>query len=147
LKDNRIARILAALGIKGRSDSEMDEKEFQDAITKKDSELEELRKELSDAVMDIKKYQEKERQNFIKAIKKFGDKYSDEELEKKNLESLEEIADAVSRFAPSDEKPDKIPVAPKDDKKKLEDELDETKRIDFSNVFEDVNKEFDLKGL
>lgn len=147
LKDNRINLILTALGLKGKSDSKMDEKEFDDAIAKVNSELEESRKELSDAKEMVTKYQEKEKLNFIKAIKKFGDKYSDEELKVKTLENLEEIADAVSRFAPSDDKPDTLPVAPKDDKEKLEDELEETKRIDFSNVFEDVNKEFNLSGL
>ena len=147
LKQNRIAQILAALGIKGKSDSEMDDKEFKDAIAKKESELEEIRKELNDANSIITKFNEEKKANFITAIKKFGDKYSDEELEAEDLKSLEKIADAVSRFMPSKEKADVIPVAPKDDKKKLEDELEENKRIDFSNVFEDVNKEFNLIGL
>lgn len=147
LKTNRIAQILAVLGIKGKSDSKMDDKEFQDAITKKDSELEEIRKELSDSRDRVKKFEEKERLNYIRQIKKFGDKYSDEELNAEDLNSLEKIADAVSRFAPSTEKPTTIPVAPKDDKKGLEKELGDTKRIDFSNVFEDVNKEFNLEGI
>lgn len=145
LKENAISRILAALGSK--SDSNMNDKEFKDAITKKDSELEDLRKELSDANSKVTKFEEKERLNYIKAIKKFGDKYSDEELKDKKLPELEVIADAVLRFLPSDEKPDTIPIAPKDDKEELEKKLGDAKRIDFSNVFEDVNKEFNMTGL
>ena len=146
-KENATARILAALGIKNKSDSEMDEKEFQDAINLKDSEIEELRKELEDAATSIKEFEEKEKLNYIKVIKKFGNKYSDEELKEKNLKSLEEIADAVSRFAPSEEKPDMLPVGNKTDKKKLEDDLELGERIDPFAVYEDVNKEFNMSGL
>jgi len=125
----------------------MDDKEFHDAIAKKDLELEAIRKELSDAITQKDHVEAIVKQNFIKAIKKFGDKYSDEELKVKDLKTLEEIADAVSRFTPSDEKPDTLPVAPKDDKKELEKELGDTKRIDFSRVFDDVNKEFNMTGM
>jgi hypothetical protein len=147
LKSNAIERILAALGVKGKSDSKMDEKEFQDAIAKKDSELKDLRKELADAKAGKEKAEKIVRQNFIKAIKRFGDKYSDEELESKELKTLEEIADAVSRFAPTEEKADIIPVAPKDDKKEMEDQVGKKERVDFSHVFDDVNKEFNLEGM
>ena len=146
-KENATARILAALGIKNKSDSEMDEKEFQDAIAKKDSEVEVLKKDFADAEAKIKVFEEKERLNYIKIIKKFGDKYSDEELEKKDLKSLEDTADAVTRFAPSEKKPDVLPKGNKTDKKKLEDDLDEGERIDPFSVYEDVNKEFNLSGL
>ena len=78
-------------------------------------------------------------------MEKFGDKFSDEELEKMDLKSLEDTANAVIRFAPSDEEPTKIPVAPKDDKKELEDKLG-AERIDPTKIFEDVNKEFNLEG-
>ena len=144
LRKQIIKKILAALGIKSKSDSEMEEKEYTDAIAKKDSEIKALSSKLEDATEVIKKFEEEKRKNLISEIKKFGDKYSDEELEIKDLEILKEIADAVSRFAPSDESPDKLPVAPKDDKKKMEDELGKTERIDFSKVFEDVNKEFNM---
>ena len=146
-KENATARILAALGIKSKSDSDMEEKEFQDAIAKKDSEFEVLKKDFADAEAKIKVFEEKERLNYIKIIKKFGDKYSDEELEKKDLKSLEDTADAVTRFAPSKEKPDVLPKGNKTDKKKLEDDLDEGDRIDPFSVYEDVNKEFNLSGL
>ena len=146
-KGNAIARILAALGIKNKSDNEMDEKEFQDAIKLKESEIESLKKDFEDAQAKIKIFEEKERVNFIKVIKKFGDKYSDEELEKMNLKSLEDTAEAVVRFAPSETKTEVIPVANKGDKKEMEKELDKSERIDFSRVFEDVNKEFNMSGI
>jgi hypothetical protein len=148
-KDNAIARILAALGIEKKSDNEMDEKEFQDALKLKESEIEALKGKFDDAVTKIKEFEEKERLNFIKLIKKFGDKYSDEELEKiEDLKVLESIADAVSRFAPSNDKPDVIPVSGKPDKKKMEDELEKgVERVDFTKVFDDVNKEFNMSGL
>jgi len=147
IKENAIGRILAALGINKKSDSKMDEKEFQDAITKKESEIKDLHEKLSDAISKKEKAEEIIKRNYITAIKKFGDKYSDEELEPKTLENLKEIADAVSRFAPSTKKPDIVPIAPKDDKDKMEDNLDKAKRIDFSRVFDDVNKEFNLEGV
>ena len=146
-KGNATARILAALGIKKKSDSEMDEKEFQDAIAKKESEINTLKKEFEDAMTKIKEFEEKEKLNYIKIIKKFGDKYSDEELIKEDLKSLEKIADAVSRFAPSNEDPEVIPVVAKPNKEEMEKELDKGKRVDFSTVFDDVNKEFNMCGL
>ncbi len=147
VKGNAITRILAALGIKQKSDSEMDEKEFQDAINLKKSEIEDLKLKLEDASSKIKQFEEKERQNYIKVIKKFGDKYSDEELQKEDLQSLEKIADAVSRFAPSTKEPEVLPVAAKGDKEEMEDNLEKGKRIDFSKVFDDVKKEFNMSGL
>jgi len=146
-KENATARILAALGIKNKSDSEMDEKEFQDAIKLKESKIEDLTVKLEDAFGKIKELEKKKKLNYIKVIKKFGDKYSEDELLKEDLKSLEKIADAVSRFAPSEEAPDMIPVGNKDDKKKLEDEIGKGKRIDFSTVFDDVKEGFNMSGL
>ncbi len=147
-QENATARILAALGIKNKSDSEMEDKELQDAIKLKESELEELKVKLNDANVLIGQFEEKEKLNHIKTIKKFGDKYSEEELLKEDLKSLEKIADAVSRFAPSDAKPDVVPVANKDDKTKLEDDVKKGgKRIDFSKVFDDVKENFDMSGI
>ena len=107
-----------------------------------------LRVELSDALGKIKEFEEKERLNFIKLIKRFGDKYSDEELNKiEDLKILESIADTASRFAPSNDKPDVIPGGGKPDKKKMEDDLKKgVERIDFTKIFEDVNKEFNMIG-
>lgn len=133
-----VARILAAFDKKEKSDSNMEDKKMNDALK---SENESLREKLNDAEKRIKVFEEKERQNFIKQIKKFGDKYSDEELSQEDLKGLEKIADAVSRFAPSTKKPDVLPVEPKDDK---EDLTEKVERIDFSRVFDDVNKEFNL---
>ena len=140
---NYTARILAALGIKKKSDSEMDEKEFQDAIAKKESEIETLREDLTLADSKIKVFEEKERLNYIKIIKKFGDKYSDEELEKKDLKSLEDTADAVTRFAPSNEKTETVPMGSKTPKE----EIVKTKHIDFSRTFDYVRSEFDMGSI
>jgi len=140
-------KILAALGIKKKSDNIMDEKEIQDALDKKDSKIEELTKDLSDSKKKTEELTEIVRENYIKAIKKFGDKYSDEELKEKDLKSLIDIADAVSRFAPSTDKPDVIPVAPKDKKKKLEDEIEKGERVNPHAIFDDVKKEFNMTGL
>ena len=143
-KENATNRILAALGLKNKSDNEMDEKEFQDAIAKKDSEIETLKVDFEDAMKKIKVFEEKEKLNYIKVIKKFGDKYSDEELKEMDLKSLEDTADAVSRFAPSNEKAETIPVVGKSDKEEMKEELGTGKRIDFSQVFDDVDKEFNM---
>lgn len=147
LKSNASARILAALGIKNKSDDKMDEKEFQDAISVKDSEIEKLAKDFADAKASIKAFEEKERASLMIKIKKFGDKYSDEELLKEDLKGLEKIADAASRFAPSDKSPEIIPVAPKGDKDEMEKDLKDAERIDPFSIYDDVNKEFDLSGL
>ena len=137
-----VDRILAALGVNKKSDSDMDEKEYNDTI----SELEVKYKELIDSKdSKIKELEDKERIRLIKSIKSFGDKFSDEELEVKNLDSLIEIEDTVSRFAPSEEKPNVLPVVPKEDKEKMEKELKkDSERIDFSRVFEDTNKDFEM---
>lgn len=151
-RQSLIDRILAALGINKKSDSNMDEKEYKDALALKDSEIEELKsshKEILDSKdTRIKELEDRERIRLIKSIKKFGDKYSDEELEDKELKSLIEIEDAVSRFAPSEEKPNVLPIAPKEGKEEMEKELKkDSERIDFSRVFEDVNKEFNMSNL
>lgn len=146
LKQNAIARILSALGVKSKSDSKMEDekKEFEDAIAKKDAELEELKVELEDAKGKIAKFEEEKRKNLIKKIKSFGDKYSDEELDAKDLSTLKIIADAVSKFSPSEQKPEVLPVPPQADKEKIAEEL-KGKRIDFSKVFDDINKEFGIE--
>ncbi len=140
-------KILTALGIKNKSDNKMDEKEFKDTLDKKDLELKDLIEKLENAKKLNDSLASELRENYIAKIKKFGDKFSDEELEAKNLNSLKEIADAVSRFAPSEDKPEVIPVAGKDDKKKMEDEIGKEERIDFSKVFDDVRSEFNMQGL
>lgn len=93
-----------------------------------------------DAIRKLKEYEEKERLNFVELIKKFGDKYSDKELESKKLEELKVIADACSRFTPSMDRPDVIPMGGR----MKEDTIPEGKVIDFSRVFEDVNKQFNM---
>lgn len=142
LKQNAIARILSAVGIKNKGDN-MEEKEFSDAIAKKDSEIEDLKIELTDAIKKIKQFEEEKRLDLVKKIKKFGDKYTDEELQKKDLETLKIIADAFSKFKPSNEDPDVLPLKGQDSKEDLEKQI-EGESIDFSKVFDDVNKEFGL---
>lgn len=145
-RQSLVNRILAALGVGKKSDSDMDEKEYKDTLAKTVSELEAKHKELIDSKDErIKGLEDRERIRLIKSIKSFGDKFSDEELEVKKLDSLIEIEDAVSRFAPSKEKPDVLPVAAKDDKEKMEKELKkDSERIDFSRVNDDINKDFEM---
>jgi len=119
LDENATARILSAVGIKSKGDSEMEEKEFNDAIAKKDSEIEALKVIITDAKEIIGKYEEDKRMDLISKIKKFGNKYTDEELQKKDIDTLNIIAEEME---------EKI----------------KGKRIDFSKVFDDVNKEFGL---
>lgn len=142
LDENITARILSAIGIKKKGDSIMDEKEFQDAIAAKESEIEELKTKFEDALKTIEEFKEKEKLNLIKKIKKFGDKYSDEELQKKDLNTLHIIADAFSKFEPSSEKAEVLPLAGQDSKEELEEKLKEEEHVDFSKTFEDVNKQF-----
>ena len=141
-----INRILAALGVGKKSDSDMDEKEYTDALAKEVSKIETEYKKLIDSKNSkIKELEDRERIRLIASIKSFGDQYSDEELESKKLNALIEIEDSASRFAPSVEKPNILPVAPKDDKKKMEEELKkDSERIDFSRVFDDINKDFEM---
>ncbi|KKM92027.1 hypothetical protein LCGC14_1222510, partial [marine sediment metagenome] len=142
LDENITARILSAVGMKSKGDN-MDEKEFSDAIAKKDTEIEELKVGLADAKSLLAKFEEKEKLNLIKSIKRFGDKYSDEELQNKDIDTLNIIADAFSKFEPSNEEPDKIPMKGGDSKEDLEKKI-KGERIDFSKVFNDVNEEFGL---
>ena len=107
----------------------------------------ELLIELEDAKKKIAEYEEKERINHISVIKRFGNKYSDEELAKEDTESLKDIADACERFAPSTEQPEILPV-PKElptyeeVQKRMEDDL-----VDYSSVFDYVAKSFDMTKL
>ena len=102
--------------------------------------------ELADAHSEIKKFKDEKRLDYIKQIKRFGDKYSDEELESKDLESLKTIHDAVSRFYDElntkDDEVEKIPMRTKIRKDHRPEE-----RIDFSKTFEDVNEQFNMSGI
>jgi hypothetical protein len=130
------------------SDEEMSEKELkvlQDAIAEKDIKLAELEKKLADADKFKADIIEKERQKKLKEIKEFAaGKYKDEYLDSKNLEQLELIADAVSVFAPSYEKPDELPKAGKDEELR---DGEKVKRIHPSEIFAKKNEEFDLSGI
>ena len=100
---------------------------------------------INDAIKRIDELEDKIKRNYIDIIKKFGDKYSDEELAKEDLESLETIIDACSRFAdmPSEGKPVVIPFGNKMNKKTGE----LNRRIDFARVFDDVNAKFNMSNL
>ena len=100
---------------------------------------------LADAEKRIEELESKIKDNYIAIIKRYGDKYTQEELEKEDLESLETIIDAVRRFMPSDERAEVIPITPYRDEKKPDHTV--IKRIDFSRVFEDVAKEFNMSNL
>jgi len=112
----------------------MDEKEFEDAIALKDEKI----KELEDII----------RKGKVAEIKSQTDKYQDAELEKMPLKELSIIADAVFRFAPSQEKPPVIPVVGKDKEefdKSVEDS--KTKRIDPKEMFAETKKDFLMIGF
>ena len=96
-------------------------------------EINELLKELKDAKSLIAKYEEKERLHLISQIKKFGNKYSDEELKDKDIDTLEIIVDACRKLSPID---DDYTVEPNTESAKT------VKLIDFTKTFHDVNSEF-----
>lgn len=106
--------------------------------------FDEMRVQLEDTMAENKKLKDEKRVNFIRAIKSFGDKYSDEELEAKELIELETIMDAARRFGANEEvNTEIIPMATKMDKN--------TKvgieRIDFSMAFADVNEAFNMSNF
>jgi len=135
-KKEAMNRILQAFKSKMNTDSdlEMDEKEFNDALEAKETEITELKEKLSDTSEKLKTFEEKEKSRLIDSIKEFA-AYEDSELNDKCLAELEIIADAVSRFEPSNEKPKKLPK---------EDSKNGTPRINPSNIFAETNK--GLKG-
>lgn len=126
--------------------------ELKDSITQKDSEIQKLKdsldknsKKLDSALDIIKKLQEEKRQELLKKIEDFaGDKFEDGELDEKEISELEIIYDSISRFAPSNDKSNVLPVEGKEDKKKMEDSL-KGRRFDPRKLHEDVNKEFNLE--
>ncbi|KKM81859.1 hypothetical protein LCGC14_1325540 [marine sediment metagenome] len=106
---------------------DMDEKEYVDALAKKDAEM----KVLSDRFRNI----------YIKEIKSFTDKYSDADLDVMSLEKLEIVSDVVSDpKIRKDSKPDVLPMEGKD-KKDLKDK-ERPERIDPAEIFSDTNKGF-----
>jgi len=121
-------------------EEEMDEKEFQDAIAAKDADIEVLKKKIAD-------FEEEKRQDKIKEIKSLSDAYADDELESKNIESLKIIADAVSRFKPSEAKTPVVPIAAKNEELKKEIEDSETQREKPSEVFSEISKDFNLSSV
>lgn len=101
---------------------------------------------LEDAIKRINKLEDKVKINYIKQIKKFGNKYSDEELEKVDLESLETIMDACSRFVYSDENPEIIPITPPT-KPKQRPTGEVFEKVDFGAVFDNVAKDFNMSNI
>ncbi|MHA1221325.1 MAG: hypothetical protein ACTSQB_06295, partial [Candidatus Heimdallarchaeota archaeon] len=71
--------------------------------------------------------------------KKFGDRYSREELLEKDLDTLDVILDACNKFKAIE---DEFPLPEETIKQKVL--SDPTKRIDFTKTFQDVNEEFGL---
>jgi len=100
-------------------------------------ENEKLLKELADAKVKIAELESFKRRNLIAEIKKFGNKYSEDELIEKGSDILEEILDAVRRFGDSSSAT-VLPIAARP-------EIEE--KVDFTTVFEDVNKEFNMKNI
>lgn len=94
--------------------------------------------ELADATRKIEKLEDYKKFNLVTAIKRFGNKYNDLELESKSVEELENIADACSRFMDEDLHELSPPVR---------EEVRKIKRIDFSRVFDDVAKTFNMTSF
>jgi len=114
------------------------------------------------------------RMNLIQAIKKFGDKYSKEELEVKDEKTLEVILDSCIRSSniswtsfidsyfgdePTDLEPDIKPdtkpiiepIAEPIDEETVK-EVEEFKKIpaqkiDFASAFDDVSKDFNMVNI
>lgn len=105
----------------------MDEKEYVDALNKKDSEIKEL--------------SERFRKIYIKEIKSFTDKFSDAKLDEMSLPKLEILSDLVSD--PDIRKEKKAEILPMEGKdKKDKEQKEKPKRIKPSEVFSDINKDF-----
>jgi len=108
-------------------DSDMDEKEYVDALSKKDSEI----KGLSERFKKI----------YISEIKSFTDKFSDADLDAMSLDKLEMVSEIVSDpKIRMDKKPEVLPMSGKDEKDK--EQKEKPKRIKPSEVFSDVSKDF-----
>lgn len=112
----------------------MDEKEFEEKLAVKDAALDEMKADNQKLADALKEYEEREVKNLISTIKKFG-KYEDAELEGKCVKELRVIADAVSRFDPSNEKAKKLPKDVTTDSK-----VPSTQK--GSQVFAEINKGF-----
>jgi len=123
-----------------KGEQEMDEKEFQDAIAAKDAEIENLKKKNAELI-------EEKRQDKIKEIRSLSDAYTEDELGGKNLEQLSLLADAVSRFKPSEVKPPVVPIAPKSEELKKEVEDSDVTREKPSEIFANISKDFNLGNV
>jgi len=110
----------------------MDEKEYADAIAKKDAE--------------IKTMSGRFRKIYINEIKSFTDKFTDTKLDEMSLEKLEMLSDLVSDpDIRKEKKPEVLPMKGKD--KKDIDKKDKAERINPAEVFSDTNKEFILDSF
>jgi len=100
-------------------------------------ENQELLRELADARKRIAGYEEEKRLRMIAQIKKFGDKYTDKELENKDLSTLEIIADAFGHFKGLEEPETMMDegIKPKQ------------KSVDLSTVFDDISKDFNMTKI
>lgn len=101
-------------------------------------EQKELLKELRDAKVKIAQLESEKRQILIKKIKMFGDKYSQEELLEKDLDTLDVILDACEKFRTVE---DEFPLPPETLTQKV---ISSTERIDFTKTFQDINEEFGM---
>lgn len=119
---------------------DMEDKEFEDALAKKDEEIAALK----DIVKD----------SLIKEIKSFTDSETLEKLalEDKCIASLREIRDTVALFKPEKKEAEVLPIESKKEKEEAMEDADaapskKVKKWDTAEMFADVNKEFEDLGI
>ena len=111
---------------------EMNDKEFEDAIAKKDSKIDTMNSML--------------KRMLKRDILSFTDKFTTEKLDNMSLEKLEVLSELVSDpDIRTEKKAEIIPIEGKDTKE--EEQKKEYKRIDPSSIFLDTNKEFMLDSF
>lgn len=147
-----MARMLSAFKDSIQSDETMEQKEIDklvaDAVESKNAELAKLLEDSEKDKKELEELKEKERLRLVDSVKSFTDKYSEDELKEMSLEKLEIVEDATIRFQPSYDKPDAtLPVKGKEAQEKMKKDSGRYRRKDPRELYEDINKDFDLSGL
>ena len=147
-----MARMLSAFKDSIPVDDNMDKEEIQkliaDAVESKNAELAKLLEDSEKDKKELAELKEKEKLRLVDSIKSFTDKYSEDELKEMPLKNLEIVEDATIRFQPSYEKPDAtLPTKGKEAPEKMKKDSGSYRRKDPRELYENVNKDFDLSGL
>lgn len=120
-----------------KGEDNMNEKEFQDAITLKDERIAELEKFVIDSLK--------------KEIIEFTTEDQRKQLKLDSLDcitKLETIRDTVTIFKPVEQEAETLPIESKEElKDEIKEKVEPAKRIDSSKMFAETNKEFDLSTV